>query len=226
MIKNNHSSPSSSSSEGTRRDLVESALRLFGENGFDGTSTREIAKAAGANIGSIAYHFGGKERLYLACADHIVETLGRLAAKAFASDPLPRGGPREGGAVLEAAIERMVAFVVAGEEAGDIVRFILRELQHPTDALNTVYGGVFEPVHRRLCHLWQEATGEPAESEEARLAVFTLLGQVLYFRIAREAVKRRMGWTAIDAAESAAIARIAKTNLRGMLEIRKSGGDR
>ncbi len=58
----------------TRAALIQAALRLFGQKGFDGTSTREIATAAGANIGSIAYHFGGKEGLHTATADHIVET--------------------------------------------------------------------------------------------------------------------------------------------------------
>ena len=64
-----------SPAEQTRLALVRAGLRLFGQRGFDGTSTRQIAAAAKANIGSIAYHFGGKEGLRLAAADHIVETI-------------------------------------------------------------------------------------------------------------------------------------------------------
>ncbi|RUU04606.1 TetR family transcriptional regulator, partial [Mesorhizobium sp. USDA-HM6] len=59
----------------TRAALVQAALKLFGRRGFDGTSTREIAAEAEANIGSIAYHFGGKEGLRAAAADFIVETI-------------------------------------------------------------------------------------------------------------------------------------------------------
>ncbi|WP_292390795.1 TetR family transcriptional regulator, partial [Mesorhizobium sp.] len=47
----------------TRAALVQAALKLFGRQGFDGTSTREIAAEAKANIGSIAYHFGGAQPL-------------------------------------------------------------------------------------------------------------------------------------------------------------------
>ncbi|TIX80566.1 MAG: TetR family transcriptional regulator, partial [Mesorhizobium sp.] len=54
----------------TRAALVRAALKLFGRQGFDGTSTREIAAEAKANIGSIAYHFGGKEGLRAAAADY------------------------------------------------------------------------------------------------------------------------------------------------------------
>ena len=44
------------------------AIPFFGTKGFAATSTREIAAAAGTNVASIAYHFGGKDGLRLACA--------------------------------------------------------------------------------------------------------------------------------------------------------------
>lgn len=70
---------SASPAEQTRGALVRAALKLFGQQGFDGTSTREIAAEAKANIGSIAYHFGGKEGLRLAAADFIVDTIQAVA---------------------------------------------------------------------------------------------------------------------------------------------------
>ncbi|TIW31558.1 MAG: DUF1956 domain-containing protein, partial [Mesorhizobium sp.] len=115
----------------------------------------------------------------------------------------------------------MVAFVVARPEAGEIVQFVLRELSHPTAALDRIYDGVFEPTHRRLCLVWEQATGEPAESEATRLTVFTLIGQVVYFRIGREAVMRRMGWRAIGDAEAVKIAATVTDNLGAILAARK-----
>ncbi|TIW14367.1 MAG: TetR family transcriptional regulator, partial [Mesorhizobium sp.] len=67
----------------TRAALVHAALKLFGRQGFDGTSTRQIAAEAKANIGSIAYHFGGKEGLRAAAADFIVETIQGIAGQAL-----------------------------------------------------------------------------------------------------------------------------------------------
>lgn len=46
--------------------LVEAATLLFAEKGFDGVGLREIALKARANSAMVAYHFGGKEGLYLA----------------------------------------------------------------------------------------------------------------------------------------------------------------
>lgn len=212
--------PLPTSSEQTRSALIGAALRLFGTRGFDGTSTRDIAAAANANIGSIAYHFGGKEGLRAACAAFIVDTMRAVAAQALAAEGAAEGAtpPAER---LETAIRRMVGFVIARPEAGAIVQFVLRELAHPTPALDTIYEGVFEPTHRRLCDLWAEATGEDAESESTKITVFTMIGQVLYFRIGREAVMRRMGWSEIGPKEADAVASIAVSNLDAILAAHK-----
>ncbi|APH70583.1 CerR family C-terminal domain-containing protein [Aquibium oceanicum] len=211
-----------SAAEQTRGALIQAALRLFGEKGYDGTSTREIAGAARANIGSIAYHFGGKEGLRAACAEFIVETVQAVADQALGPQPsLPQAAdPETAQRMLSAGIERMVDFIVARPESGAFVQFILRELAHPTAALDRVYSGVFEPTHRRLCELWERATGEPAEDERTKLTVFTMIGQVVYFRIGREAVMRRMGWSAIGPVEAGKIVETARFNLEAVLAAR------
>ncbi|MCX8531589.1 TetR/AcrR family transcriptional regulator [Chryseobacterium luquanense] len=45
-------------------NILFAAEKLFAENGFQGTSTREISKAANVNISMISYYFGSKEKLY------------------------------------------------------------------------------------------------------------------------------------------------------------------
>lgn len=42
---------------------MSTAERLFAEKGFDGTSVRDIAEAAGVNIAMISYYFGSKDKL-------------------------------------------------------------------------------------------------------------------------------------------------------------------
>ncbi|ESY51259.1 MULTISPECIES: CerR family C-terminal domain-containing protein [unclassified Mesorhizobium] len=210
-----------SPAEQTRAALVLAALKLFGRQGFDGTSTREIAAEAKANIGSIAYHFGGKEGLRAAAADHIVETIQAVAGQALGGMQLQgQASPEAARAQLSTALERMVGFIVARPEAGEIVQFVLRELSHPTAALDRIYDGVFEPTHRRLCQIWEQATGEPAESEATKLVVFTLIGQVIYFRIGREAVMRRMGWREIGNTEAAKVVAAVTSNLGAILAAR------
>lgn len=54
-----------SPAKGVRDRLLDSAEQLFAERGFDGTSIRDLATAAGCNIASVNYYFGGKEKLYV-----------------------------------------------------------------------------------------------------------------------------------------------------------------
>lgn len=216
-----------SPSDQTRLALIHAALTLFARQGFDGTSTREIAALAKANIGSISYHFGGKDGLRMAVADHIVSTMQAIAGPALGSlDASLSAGMDSDSArrQLHLVLERMVGFLIARPEAGEIVQFVLRELSQPTPALDRIYSGVFEPVHRRLCLLWEAATGQAAESDAVRLTVFTLIGQLVYFRIGREAVLRRMGWPEIGPEQASAVLSVVSANLDAILDSRK--GDR
>jgi len=206
-----------SQSEQTRAALIRAGLKLFGQNGFDGTSTREIAAAANANIASIAYHFGGKEGLRLACAHFIVETMQHIAGAAIAAEA-DQGVLDEAtaSAQIDVIVQRMVDFIVAQPAADEIVQFVLRELAHPSEALDAIYSGVFEPVHRRLCAIWAAATGGEAESEETRLRIFSVIGQLVYFRIGREAVLRRMGWETIGPNEARRISGVISENVHAI----------
>ncbi len=70
--QNDYSNPS-------RKTLITVALKLFAEQGFDGTTTRDIAKVARLNISLIAYHFGGKEGLLQECLIFAAQSFGGKA---------------------------------------------------------------------------------------------------------------------------------------------------
>jgi AcrR family transcriptional regulator len=60
-----------------KRQLLKTAMQLFSEQGFDGTSTRAIAEAAGVNEALIFRHFRSKEELFWAVLSDRVERRGR-----------------------------------------------------------------------------------------------------------------------------------------------------
>lgn len=55
----------------TQNKLLEAAIEAFSENGFKGSSTRDIAERAGVHHPLITYHFKNKEQLWRAAADKI-----------------------------------------------------------------------------------------------------------------------------------------------------------
>ncbi len=55
----------------TQHKLLDAAITAFSENGFKGTSTREIAERAGVHHPLITYHFKNKDQLWRAAADRV-----------------------------------------------------------------------------------------------------------------------------------------------------------
>lgn len=209
---------------GTREALIRAGLDLFGRHGFEASSIRQIAQTAGVNSAGIAYHFGGKDGLRQACAEAIVATMKQRVFGAAASmSPLDGLAPEAAVELLLAIVGRVTAFAAQAPESETIARFVVREMMEPTAAFETLYEGLVGPVHGQLCRLWAAATGMAPDAQETKLAVFATIGQVLYFRLARPAVMRRMGWSAIDTAQSEAIADVIRANVRASVAGMREG---
>ena len=54
-----------------RRVIVEAAIRVFTTGSYRGTTTAEIARAAGVSEPILYRHFASKRELYLAALDHV-----------------------------------------------------------------------------------------------------------------------------------------------------------
>jgi AcrR family transcriptional regulator len=202
-----------SSAEQTRAALISAGLKLFGQKGVEATSTREIAAEADANIASIAYHFGGKEGLRLACASHVADQLKIVAGASFLEGPA-EPDTAEILSRFEAGLTAMLHFLLLRPEAREVAAFILREVSAPGPAIDVIYRELFGPVHTALCRLWGSVTGAEPESEANKIAVFALIGQVVYFRIGLPLVMRRMGWEEIGESEVEKIRSVLISNLQ------------
>jgi len=208
---------SASRSEATRAALLQAALERFGAKGFEATSTREIAAAANANIASIAYHFGGKHGLRLACADFVVESIEGILGRALgATGEAASLEPEAARERLLSAASAMIDAIVVRPEAEPIARFVLSELNAASAGFDRVYAGVW-PLHVRFCLLWSRVTGARPESEETRLGAFAMIAQIVYFRLARPVVLRRMDWDDVGPKEAAAIKRVVLANFEAAL---------
>lgn len=67
----------------TQQKLLDAAIEAFSENGFKGTSTRDIAERAGVHHPLITYHFKNKDQLWRAAANHIFVAFGRSLSKSM-----------------------------------------------------------------------------------------------------------------------------------------------
>jgi AcrR family transcriptional regulator len=196
--------------------LIMAGIRLFGENGFEATSTREIAASAKANIASIAYHFGSKDGLRLACAEFVGARIRDVLGPAL-RDLDPGDDPAAAQAVFEGMAMNMADFMLGRAEARDIAAFLLREMANPGVVFDRIYADFIFPVHSKLCTLLGMATGRDPESDLIRIGAFSIAGQVVYFRVGHAIVARRMGWETAGPEEIASIKSVIQGNIRAFV---------
>ena len=74
--------PSKSRPDGARKRLLDAALRVIREKGYNATSVDELCAAAGVTKGAFFHHFKSKEELAVAAANHWSSVTGTLFAQA------------------------------------------------------------------------------------------------------------------------------------------------
>ncbi len=201
----------------TREKLLLAAIDVFGRRGFDATTTRALARAAGVNLQAIPYYFGGKQGLYIAAAEHIGSLIAsdtadvRERARARLGEAEDRGiviGKDEARVLLTEVLQRMAALFL-GHESETWARFLIREQMEPTEAFRRVYAGVMGPMLGLLGKLIATILDEDPRSEHIRLRTMSLAGSVVVFRVAHAAVLAHLEWQTVGPREVEVVGALA-----------------
>ena len=160
-----HTPDAARPTEDARARLLQAGLKLFAQQGYSKTSTRELTEAASVNIASISYYFGDKAGLYRAVfsftsgapEDHIA---------LYAGSQL----------TLAQALRGFYAGFLEPLKQGDTARLCtklhFREMLEPTGLWDTQDAHGITPVHDALVALLCRhlGLGEP-DTNLHRLAI-------------------------------------------------------
>ncbi len=126
----------------TRKRLMDIAGEVFAEHGFRNATVRDICQRAGANVASVNYHFGDKEKLYA----EVIRDAHLCASKKY---PVDMGlSPKAKGPERLHAFVRSFLFKIFDEgRPAWHGKLIAREIAEPTPALE---GMVDEGVRAQL----------------------------------------------------------------------------
>jgi AcrR family transcriptional regulator len=184
--------------DATRQKLIDAALQVFGDYGFDGASTRMLADAAGANLAAIPYYFGGKEGLYRAAAQFVVESsrseLSPVIEQidhALAQRAVSRKMACE---LLHEVLDRFSALVLGSRVADTWASFVMREQLHPGAAFEILYEGMMRRITTAATRLVATIQKRAPDDPRAIIATQAILGQVLIFSVGRATALRTLGW--------------------------------
>jgi len=79
-------------SEETRGRIVQSALKLFADQGYDATGVAEICKSSGVSKGAFYHHFPSKQAVFLVLLQEWLQSLDKELGRAMsASSNVPEG---------------------------------------------------------------------------------------------------------------------------------------
>ena len=212
--------PGTTRGENARNRLIAAAIAQFGEYGMHAT-TRDIAAAAGQNIAAITYYFGSKDDLYMASAQWIADFINAHfrphaeAAEALLAQTSPdKAAIRQ---LIDDACRHMIRLMTA-DETLNISKFISREQLSPTAAYQRVHEQVIAPLHDHLTRLIARYSGCDAQATDTILHTHALIGEILAFRLGRETILLRTGWTQFDEEKAAAIHQVVARHIDWILD--------
>jgi AcrR family transcriptional regulator len=205
--------------EETRARIITTALRVFGEEGFNKASTRQIATDAGVNPPALQYYFGGKEGLHRACAQFIIDRVMTIVAPALlAARRIKRRAQREQAIeVLCALLDAMAdGLVAAGSESWS--RFITRgKADGAGPAMGMLRQNIGMPIMLAVAQLIAVVTNADPADEIVRIKAAAILGQVTTFLTNREATLMALNWPDFDVQRLQIIKTVVRAHTRAIL---------
>ena len=162
-----------------RQRLLAAALRLFAEQGYSQTSTRELADAARVNIASISYYFGDKAGLYRAT---FIEPMG-----APGDHNALYSGPE---VTLPQLLRGFYAVFLEPLKQGDVARQCMklqfREMVEPTGLFDPGEACGIRPMHEALVQVLCRHLGLAQPDHDLQRLAVCLAGLGVHMHVGRD----------------------------------------
>ena len=166
--------------------LLDAAGQVFADKGFEAATVREICALAGMNVAAVNYHFGDKEKLYVAAI--------RAAECAGGTVPdfqWPTGTSPE--QKLSDFIHQMVRDMLDVHRPPWHTKLMIRAMLEPTQACEDMVRDFIRPKFERLQSLIDEIVPGRLAPRERHLYAFSIVGQCLLYRFQKPVGKLLIG---------------------------------
>ena len=183
----------------TSARIIEAALTLFGEQGYEGASTREIAELAGVNAPALNYYFKSKEGLYNACIEYMVEQIWAFLAPTIEQAQAQLGARPDAEQLIETfcSIQSKIAeFMLVSNRTNSWRKFYAREQAGlgPSAGEEMISQRIGQRLIGVTSGIISRLMGPHASQEECILRSMTLTGQLLPFHLTRNSSLKALDW--------------------------------
>src|SRR5215471_5926289 len=143
----------------TKEKILDAAEKLFGMNGFDATSLRDITAEAQVNLAAVNYHFQSKEALMESVISRRIQPVNRRRLELLDS-----AGENP---TVEQVIGAFLAPVFLETNLGSVPSLIGRVLADPGQFLKKLFPEEFAPLTRRFAEAFGRALPDLTPREVA-----------------------------------------------------------
>ncbi len=179
--------------EDTKARILDAAVGLFAEKGFDKTTVRAICRAAGVNVALVNYHFKSKEGLYETCIQRIFSTAGGQRLASLDKDVKDANGWRR---AVTAWVRGIARAMHERSAAGDGPVWAFRqEVTHPSAMYDYIKEQFGLPVFNCFKRLLMMAVSSEREAYLWMTSVWSQLSAVALVDPKWQTVFRPMGVT-------------------------------
>lgn len=151
----------------TRSLILDTAERLFGEQGLERVSIRDIITEAGVNLAAVHYHFGSKRELIEAVFQRRIVPVNQ--ARLAALDAVERSGGKgrnQVEAILEAFIRPALHSSLQTSKGGAAFSKLFgRCLSEPSPEVEALLLKQFEPLAQRMNGALKKALPQLSRSD-------------------------------------------------------------
>jgi TetR/AcrR family transcriptional regulator, regulator of cefoperazone and chloramphenicol sensitivity len=169
--------------EASRARLLNSGLRLFAQQGFARTSTRELADAAGVNVAAIRYYFGDKAGLYRAV---FLEPMGSTQEDIARYD----GADLSLAQALSGLYAGFLEPLRRGDEARLCMKLHLREMLEPSGLWQEQIDRGIKPMHDALLAMLCRHFGVAAADEELHRLAVCIAGLGVHMHVGHDVIEQ------------------------------------
>ncbi len=177
-----------SDEKSVKEKALHAAGDVFGRMGYKAATIREICRAAGVNVASINYYFGGKEDLYRTVVmDLIVRTFDRYPIdEGVNGQSSPEDRLR---AFIHGALRRLLSPGGLSGYPGK-GQLVARELADPSPFMDDMVDEFIRPTAAVLSAIVSELLGTVASIKDIMRCQISVIGQCFHYAMARPIVTR------------------------------------
>lgn len=203
----------------SRKKLINSAIALFAEKGFDCTSTREICKNAGVNLSLIPYYFGSKEGLYI----DIIESIFHYGLTFMQEELVKVATISSMNKAEQVDLYRNILYKYAETLYSDnvpsnFVVLMIKEQASPHSKFSQTYSQKIDIIYRALRKVLASILNKEITDKYVIFEVSSIIGQIISFKVLDRATLPYLGQSEYTRQDIARIKKIVFSHIDASIE--------